>query len=345
MVLPPPWVTGQMEAPAQTKDMGGWKALVYTPEQQERLGVNEFGSKVIKVAKETMTATNDALRFGIGDRVSCNMGSECWASGKVVALHYRENGWPAETTAPYQVKLDPAFGSALIYAPEDTLETIRVYTPEQQERLGCECHGAAGNSKAEVTRDDDGALRFGIGDRVSCNLGLRCWASGTVVALHYQEKNWPPNATAPYQVKLDPAFGRGHIYVPMDIPKIIRIYTPEQELAKVAKVCAPGNRPALPAITPSYAAALLKSKKLLSDMSKMYFRKYDVNKDGILKSEEIGVLCHDLHFGLGLNTDKDIVESMQPYEGQESGLKEEEFQAWFAKILQDTVKSQVSTVP
>ena len=213
MVLPPPWVTGQMEAPAQTKDMGGWKALVYTPEQQERLGVNEFGSKVIKVAKETMTATNDALRFGIGDRVSCNMGSECWASGKVVALHYRENGWPAETTAPYQVKLDPAFGSALIYAPEDTLETIRVYTPEQQERLGCECHGAAGNSKAEVTRDDDGALRFGIGDRVSCNLGLRCWASGTVVALHYQEKNWPPNATAPYQVKLDPAFGGGHIYV------------------------------------------------------------------------------------------------------------------------------------
>jgi len=45
-MLPPPWVRGEIEAPAGKKDMGSWVAAVYTEEQQARLGVNEWGEKV-----------------------------------------------------------------------------------------------------------------------------------------------------------------------------------------------------------------------------------------------------------------------------------------------------------
>ena len=41
--LPPAWVRGEIEAPAGEKDMGSWKAAVYTAEQQARLNVDEFG--------------------------------------------------------------------------------------------------------------------------------------------------------------------------------------------------------------------------------------------------------------------------------------------------------------
>ena len=39
----PAWTRGEMEKPAGEKDMGGWTALVYTEEQQARLGVDEQG--------------------------------------------------------------------------------------------------------------------------------------------------------------------------------------------------------------------------------------------------------------------------------------------------------------
>ena len=42
----PAWTRGEIEAPAGTKDMGGWTAGVYTPEQQARLGVDESGERV-----------------------------------------------------------------------------------------------------------------------------------------------------------------------------------------------------------------------------------------------------------------------------------------------------------
>lgn len=42
-VVGPAWTRGEIEAPAGTKDMGGWQAAVYSEEQQKRLGVDEYG--------------------------------------------------------------------------------------------------------------------------------------------------------------------------------------------------------------------------------------------------------------------------------------------------------------
>ena len=44
--LGPPWMRGEIEKPAGKKDHNSWTSLVYTEEQQERLGVDENGKKV-----------------------------------------------------------------------------------------------------------------------------------------------------------------------------------------------------------------------------------------------------------------------------------------------------------
>ena len=56
------------------------------------------------------------LRFKVGDRIIANTkdGTE---AGVIVALHYREHGWPKDIVAPYQIQLDD---STLIYAPADS---------------------------------------------------------------------------------------------------------------------------------------------------------------------------------------------------------------------------------
>ena len=43
--LPPRWIRENLEAPKGEKNMGTWKAAVYTEEQQLRLCVDELGNK------------------------------------------------------------------------------------------------------------------------------------------------------------------------------------------------------------------------------------------------------------------------------------------------------------
>ena len=60
------------------------------------------------------------LRFSVGDRVECNIGS--WAAGTVVKQWYRDESWPQGKWAPYQVQLDQG---TLIYAPVDSDKAIK----------------------------------------------------------------------------------------------------------------------------------------------------------------------------------------------------------------------------
>ena len=46
----PAWTRGEIEGPAGERDMGGWTAGFYTPEQQARLGVDEQGGPAAAAA-------------------------------------------------------------------------------------------------------------------------------------------------------------------------------------------------------------------------------------------------------------------------------------------------------
>lgn len=68
------------------------------------------------------------LRFEVGALVMCNFGPSGWKLGRIIALHYREQGWPAGMDAPYQVALEA--DHTLIYVPEDDARYCREASPE-----------------------------------------------------------------------------------------------------------------------------------------------------------------------------------------------------------------------
>eukprot|EP00928_Gymnodinium_smaydae_P019649 TRINITY_DN17546_c0_g1_i1.p1 TRINITY_DN17546_c0_g1~~TRINITY_DN17546_c0_g1_i1.p1 ORF type:complete len:258 (+),score=47.96 TRINITY_DN17546_c0_g1_i1:54-776(+) len=52
--LGPAHTRGEMEPPAEERDMGGWTARVYSEEQQARLGVNEWGNPSSETVQERL---------------------------------------------------------------------------------------------------------------------------------------------------------------------------------------------------------------------------------------------------------------------------------------------------
>ena len=68
------------------------------------------------------------FRFDVGDPVLCNLGEGGWKLGRIIALCYREDHWPEDRFAPYQVALDD--DHALIYVPEDDDRYCRAATRE-----------------------------------------------------------------------------------------------------------------------------------------------------------------------------------------------------------------------
>lgn len=71
-------------------------------------------------------ASNHALRFALGARVECNMGS-AWEVGTVVAHFYTQEGFPQGTCVPYQVALDDG---RLIFARQDEDSIIKALLKE-----------------------------------------------------------------------------------------------------------------------------------------------------------------------------------------------------------------------
>jgi len=71
-VVGPQWTWDEgMEEPAGEKDMGGWTSRVYTDEQMERLGVDEFGKKQHEEEEEEMDpdAVGCCFDHGFGSRM------------------------------------------------------------------------------------------------------------------------------------------------------------------------------------------------------------------------------------------------------------------------------------
>ena len=66
-----------------------------------------------------------SLRFAVGARVECARGGDTWAPGRVIKLHYHEEGFEPGFFAPYQIELDDG---GLIYAPDDDDNCIREAT-------------------------------------------------------------------------------------------------------------------------------------------------------------------------------------------------------------------------
>lgn len=61
-------------------------------------------------------AAEAALRFAVADRVRCKVSASRWSRGQVIQLQYREDHWPADKVAPYQIQLDDG---RQIFCPED----------------------------------------------------------------------------------------------------------------------------------------------------------------------------------------------------------------------------------
>ena len=141
------------------------------------------------------------FRFEVGARVLCNLGPSGWKLGRIIALNYREEHWPAETSAPYQVALED--DHTLIYVPEDdaaycrepTAEDLRIAgrldalaalpggsEPEPRD-AGEGAHGQLGCTGSKAKHGSPG---YRDGRCQGCHCCPRSWSSVELYSEHYR---------------------------------------------------------------------------------------------------------------------------------------------------------------
>jgi len=134
--------------------------------------------------------------FKFGCRVEILEDGE-WKSGTII--HSAPNWIDIDPLggAPYAIHFDGEENQTLLFwGPYDSIRKIQVAT----------------NSINDVK-----ALRFGVGDRVECNVGV--WQPGTIIKTHYKEPSFEAGFTAPYQIQLDMG---NLIFAPDDEDRYIR---------------------------------------------------------------------------------------------------------------------------
>lgn len=252
--------------------MGSYTTLVYTAEQQARLGVDEYGTKVTSstlVTASTPITVSAPLTYTqpVTLNAPTTFAAPATLSAPITISTPVTASAPVTLNAPRTVQaMGPAWLHGEIERPAGEKDmggwTAAVYTAEQQVHLGVDEFGQRVASRAAGAE---------------------------------------PQGSAP----------------------------------------APEDRP----ITKAYAAALLGSPNLLATLCRKYFKKYDTNDNGLMELSEVLALSQELHEGLGVpyvgSEDRSLLEqSIAAFntDGRPDSLSADEFPAWFATLLQDTLQ-------
>ena len=146
------------------------------------------------------------FRFEVGALVLCNMGPSGWRLGRIIALDYREDHWPAERTAPYQVLLEA--DRTLIYVPEDDARYCREATREDlriARRMDALAELPEGSDRTDPLPERElsgtsarlalgcrggvvapGSARYRGGGCHSCDCCPRSWSHVELLSEHYR---------------------------------------------------------------------------------------------------------------------------------------------------------------
>ena len=145
----PPWERGEMEKPAGTKDMGGWTRGVFTLEQQNRLGVDEDGQKILSNKKVQVLPPAHLLPNGMEAPAGTkDMGSftrGVYTSEQQARLGVDEDGKKVHEGKSVQVLPPAHLLPNGMEAPAGTKDmgsfTRAVYSMEQKIRLSVDENG------------------------------------------------------------------------------------------------------------------------------------------------------------------------------------------------------------